>query len=119
MDPKAQMKSNARLDAHIHAALADFQNFVVSEMIHTWMDAQPEGTLDRFVATWRATMEARFADAAQARMQASGLIQPTQDAEKLVLDLTIEAIYGVFAGEIQTNPPSDPEAPDDQPKLVQ
>lgn len=117
MDPKTQMTAaQIRLNQHVGATLADFQRFVVSEMVHSWLEAQSEGTLDRLVAVWRQGLEDRNAEASRQRTLQTGLIQPVADAQKLILDTAVREIYKLF-GDGQVPAPQAPPV-DEQPTLI-
>ncbi len=116
MDPQAKM--NASLQRHVQQALVDWQGFCISEMIHSWIEAAPEGSLDKLIEAWRTAMEQKFEALRAARFRQTGLIETTADAEKSVLDHAVAAIYSLFADE-EITPPNDPaDTPDDQPPLI-
>ncbi len=110
------MKQSRALEQNVANALQDFMLFVSSEMVHTFIDAQPEGTLDRMIATWREGIEQRYEMMRQAKMRQTGMIIVVEDAQKMVLDLTESAIRGTFAP--QTDAPTKPDESDDQPALI-
>lgn len=92
MDSQSQIVLQRECDR----ACLDFESFLLTQVLHSWLQMMPDGTLEILVTKWRERAEHNFTVQRRAIAMQTGVIQNTEDAERLILDTTVEMIRRSF-----------------------